>query len=256
MQLNKGDLFMTFDLSHIEFSPSDEKRKIILPTTLDEKLAELIGIIIGDGHLGLYYSNTHIKNYEISVVGHLIDDKEYMKYVNHLFFSLFNFKLYQKEIKNKTVIKLRINSKAILFFLNKCFRLPLNKKSRLVKIPDKILESSLEVKRAFLRGLADTDFSFSFKKKHKTRHYYPVIKGTFASSQLISDLSELFNELNLKHYITNYIDHDKRTNKKYNKHSIFISGKENFYRWAQEIGFSNYKHILKRAEDFPPFFTF
>lgn len=42
-----------FDVSGIDFSWADKRKGIILPTELTPKLAEIIGIHIGDGSLYL-----------------------------------------------------------------------------------------------------------------------------------------------------------------------------------------------------------
>lgn len=51
MQSNKGDLFMKFELSQVKYSHYDTKRGIKLPENPSIELAELVGIILGDGHL-------------------------------------------------------------------------------------------------------------------------------------------------------------------------------------------------------------
>ena len=45
---------MKFNLTKIELSKQDVKRNIKFPDKLNEELAELIGIMIEDGHLSIY----------------------------------------------------------------------------------------------------------------------------------------------------------------------------------------------------------
>ncbi len=113
-------------------------------------------------------------------------------------------------------------------------------------VPEIILKSQdNNIKRAFLRGLADTDFSLCFKNKNNTKHCYPVIKGTFKSKRLIQSLELLFQELNFR-YSTYYDEkrYDSRWGN-YINHNIYLNGKDNFQKWIQTIGFSNPKFQVK-----------
>ena len=67
---------MEFNLSKIKFSKNDINRNIKIPKILTKELAEFVGIMIGDGHLG-YYENKDAKypyvHYEIRISGNLKD---------------------------------------------------------------------------------------------------------------------------------------------------------------------------------------
>ena len=61
---------MKFDLSKIKFSNNDLKRNICIPASMTPKLAEFLGIIVGDGHVACYRNNPGIHsytNYEIRI---------------------------------------------------------------------------------------------------------------------------------------------------------------------------------------------
>lgn len=237
-------------LSNIKFSRNDLKREIILPIQMSPQLSELIGILLGDGHVGIHRSSSTSKckyiHYQIIIVGHYIDDVKYLNYVNNLFFHLFHIKFNSKTIRNNGTIRLTINSKAIVNFLIDQFHLQKNKKSEKTCIPEKIMNSTVLVQRAFIKGLADTDFTFCFKKKHKDRHYYPVIKGKFVNKRIVENLKVLFNKLDFSSSTCyNESSFDKRFSKKDIGHSIYLNGKHNLLKWINEIGFSNYKHIIK-----------
>ena len=65
----------------------DKMRNVILPS-VSEDLAELVGIHIGDGHLG---SRTHRKEFLFQISGHSIKDKKYYEsFVMPLIKRLFN----------------------------------------------------------------------------------------------------------------------------------------------------------------------
>ena len=144
-------------------------------------------------------------------------------------------------------------------FLMNTFNIPSNK-SKIIRVPKLVASSSSAVKAAFLRGLADTDFSMTFKRKYRLKHYYPVIHAAFASGQLVNDVSLILDELGFSHYVTRTFTVDKRTNRPQETFHIFISGKDNFDRWFGAIGSSNPKHlnkyiIWKRFGYYPPYMT-
>jgi hypothetical protein len=243
---------MKLIIPHIDFSSADKRRKVHLPTVLDEKLAELIGIIIGDGHIGIYDSRKHnislhkYKHYEIHIVSNPEDDETYVHHIKKLFLECFNIEMNSKTHKKQKLTTLRIDSKAIVCYLNSLFGIPINNKSKIIKIPDIIKQSSKAEKASFLRGIADTDFSFTFKKKYRKVHYYPVIKGKFLSKALVEDLYLLLKELNLNPRLGfNELSYDKRTGRTDVEHAVYLSGRENFVKWVNEIGFSNKKNLVK-----------
>ena len=174
---------MEFDLSKIEMSPSDIRRRIRLPKQMTVELAEFIGIIIGDGNLSYRVCSQNgykIRKSDIRIAGN-VNEGEYLSYVIELFENLFNITMYYREDKRSKAVSLTAHSMGILHFLNIICRIPLNRKVDNVNIPAMIMKSSLEIKYAFLRGLADTDFSVTFKNRTAKGHTYPVIKGTFKS---------------------------------------------------------------------------
>lgn len=238
-------MIMEFDLRNIEFSGADIKRKLILPTKMTKELAELIGIIIGDGHMEIYKSN-RITHSALKFSGHKSEDFDYYnRYVNSLFKKLFNLELDIKfyNMPKGSYLVARIDSKALLQFLSKTLKLPVGSKVSTSKIPECILLSKNELD--FIRGLADTDFCITFKKKYKEYHYYPVISVAQKSKMMIEDLGNLFRNLGLSLYIQyNVVNNDKRGFKT-TTHRIYISGIKNLSKWMDTIGFSNSKHSTK-----------
>lgn len=237
-----------FDLSKLEVSQSDTKRGINFPSELTEVLAEFIGIMIGDGHLGFYPKRSKtrtVPSYEVKISGNK-KEKDYLEYVMLLFFSLFGINLIYSQDTAPNAIILRIYSKGIVLFMNRLCGVPLNCKTQIVCIPQIIKDSELRLKYAFLRGLADTDFSVTFKNRTNKGHNYPVIKGSFKSRVLIEDLETIFDELGFRHCVC-YDErrYDKRRCKYDAMHSIYLNGKRNFNMWTEKIGFSNPKFQRK-----------
>ena len=240
-----------FDISKIEVSRNDIRRCISIPETITEELAEFLGAFVGDGHLGLHsgrYGKNTYTHYEINMSGN-IEEKDYLDYINNRFNSLFNIRMYYLKQGNNKSILIKIDSKGILHFLNKICDIPLNFKTDSVRIPFIIKNSNIRMKSAFLRGLFDTDFSLSFKNKNFRGYTYPVIKGSFASKTLIEDLEEFFRDLSFKsNVIYNLKEYDKRFNKYYIKHAIYLNGKDNLKKWIYYIGSSNKKFQRKIAK--------
>ncbi len=236
---------MEFDLTNIKFSRVDIKRKLMLPRMMTKELSELIGVIIGDGHMEIYNSNG-ITHSALKFAGHKSEDFDYYnEYVNSLFKKLFNLELDIKCYNRPkgSYLVARVDSKGLLQFLSKVLKLPTGNKVSISKIPECI--SLLAEQLDFIRGLADTDFCITFKKKYKTYHYYPVISVTQKSKFMIEDLENLFRGLGFSFYVQyNVLDNDKRGFKTIT-HRIYISGTKNLSKWMDIIGFSNSKHLTK-----------
>lgn len=228
-----------FENSKKYYSPKDRKKHIILPAKMTEDLAEDIGIHIGDGSM---YPNKN-GGYAISCFGDRTEDKEhYLKRIIPLKQKLFNLQIIPSG--RKDVIGFNICSKALYhFYLS--LGIPTGIKARIASVPEVVKKSNKSIKFAFLRGLADTDFSLMFKAKSMKHgnNYYPVISASFASSRLVKDLKEMLQEIGFEAVITKRIS--RRWNKKREDYRIDINGKTNLERWIKLIGFSNPKHYTK-----------
>lgn len=228
-------------------SKSDIRKGVKLPECLTEELAEFMGVVAGDGHLGVYPVKSKTRNcpsYEIKISGSS-KETDYLKHVMGVFYSLFNIELCLSRDTALGARILRKYSRGVAQFLNKACGIPLNKKTDVIRIPEVIKKSDIRFKCAFLRGLADTDFTLTFKNRTGKGHNYPVISGSFKSSIPISDLETLFSELGLR-YCTYY--NEIRKDKRFAPvimHSIFLNGKENLEAWIKLIGFSNPKFRRK-----------
>jgi intein/homing endonuclease len=234
-----------------QVSKSDLVRKVTLPKILDENLAEFLGIIVGDGHVGHYpekdkYGRVKFIRRDVKIACNK-SEEEYINHVMQLSCRLFSIELKRMQDSAPNCIVLRMHSKGIVHFLHEVCGIPLNKKTDIAAIPRIVKIARKEVKCAFLRGLADTDFAVTFKKKTKRGHSYPVIKGSFKSRVLVQDLAELFSELGFT-YCCTYNEsggYDKRIGRYITRHSIYLNGKENFERWMHLVNFSNAKFQRK-----------
>tara|TARA_Y100000310_G_scaffold105258_1_gene103643 strand:- start:1554 stop:2396 length:843 start_codon:yes stop_codon:yes gene_type:complete len=125
---------------------------------ISNKLSELIGALAGDGHI----SGT---NYEVSISGHLYLDADYIKNnITYLFEKLFNVNVKFKINKKQTNLRCVINSKRLVEYLIKEFKLPIGKKKGKLHIPIQIMNRNIFLKN-YIKGLFDTDGSLYLKRK-------------------------------------------------------------------------------------------
>ena len=76
------------DLSAINYSPKDVTREIHIPKYLDEELAFIIGIHLGDGNITL---DPRKYTYSVNYTGHLYDESDwYFHFILPLFQRMFN----------------------------------------------------------------------------------------------------------------------------------------------------------------------
>jgi intein/homing endonuclease len=136
------------------------------------------------------------------------------------------------------------HSKKIVKFIRDNFQIPTGNKSKDCRIPKIILNSNKKIRYAFLRGLADTDFSLMFKNKNGKIHNYPVIKISFRSKNLTEDITIILDEFKFGK-ILKEIYFDKRFNKFYKRYSIYIYGRSNLEKWMMLIGFNNQRQMTK-----------
>ncbi len=233
------------DLSKVKKSRNDLKRKLKLPTKLTPQLAEDLGIMVGDGSINIYQRNKRATDYMISCYGNSKNEREYLeKYVKSLKQELYNLHFVYSE-QRKNTCRLLTRSKGLLEFYTKVIGLPRGAKKN-INIPKIVFDSDRLIKYAFLRGLADTDFALTFKKRNKKVFYYPTIKISTCSKKLVIDLSNLLLDLDFKPsvcYNMRYI-HPK-TRKKFTTHQLNLYGEDMLNKWVENIGFRNPKYIQK-----------
>ncbi|MBD3303825.1 hypothetical protein GF343_01650 [Candidatus Woesearchaeota archaeon] len=243
---------MNFDLSKAEFSNKDVNSGIVLPEKMSVELAEFLGIMVGDGHVGKYGQHR-----QIVITGNVRDRRYYEFYVNNLIYELFNINFNVIFQKSRNAIMLNKNSKALFYFLTQIMHLPAQRKTN-ITIPTCILDGTKDIKTAFLRGLADADFCLTIKYKPNK---YPVIHGTSKSLDLIKQCSELLQELDIPNNIGIEASYCVKRNKTYISQRIYVNGFSRVSKFMNLIGFKckfkndKYKEIIKEGirRQLPPF---
>ncbi|MDP3989751.1 MAG: LAGLIDADG family homing endonuclease [archaeon] len=125
---------------------------------INKDLAELLGILAGDGHVSPI-------NYQLSVTCHIIQDKEYIEtYVTKIFNNLFGVNVKIREQLHNNTIKCVVNSKRLFEFLTRTFKIPIGKKKGKLHIPEQIFNQN-KLLSHYLRGLFDTDGSVYVRRE-------------------------------------------------------------------------------------------
>ena len=200
-----------------------------------EKLAELCGIIAGDGCITYYKKNG---DYRVQIFGDY-KEIEYHNYIKTLFQNIFNKT--PKTIYKDDGISIYLNSKDIITKLIK-LGLPAGKKKDIIRIPKWIITNK-RFSAYFLRGLTDTDGSITFKKGDRKTHSYPTIKIELSSKKFIEDIKSVLKNFGISYC---YYSGMKKSNfGVFRRYSLDINGKENLKKWRNLIGFSNRKHLNK-----------
>ena len=149
----------------IPYSNKDKFVNITLPKELNEDLAEFVGIVVGDGHLN-HEIRKDSRFYSLTISCNFTEDMNYFSNnINPLFKKLFNTNLSVIKSKNFNYFNAVKCSKSIVNFLSLNFSIPIGNKTADISIPTIIANSGNSIKSVFIRGLADTDFSLSFKKR-------------------------------------------------------------------------------------------
>ena len=198
-------------------------------------LAELIGIILGDGNITFYKKGKKVGVYQIKIAGDCKKDKQYhLSYIKPLCESLFNLKV--KEIINhKSNERFSvISSKELVNFFIKQGLSSGDKIKNHVTIPNWILKDK-ELLKVCIRGLIDTDGSI-FRMSNRNPNLLRI-NFTNYNIKLLIDVKKSLEKLGF--FISKII----------NNRTIFISRKNDVERYLNEIGFSNQKHI-KRLQKF------
>ena len=192
-------------------------REIRLPRITEEKFAEFIGILLGDGHLSK-------KGVDIALDAKA--DREYCEYVVKLLTYLFG--VVPKTYTNKNCVHVRLNSILISNFLVsiglKCGDKIVNQ----ITIPSNIRRDN-RLLSACIRGLVDTDGCVFLKQKGYNR---AAIEIKNFNNRLLKDVIIGLTKLG---YIVS-------SGGSYGR-SVRIQTQSDVIKYVKEIGFSNPKHI-------------
>ena len=189
-----------------------------------KNMAELIGIILGDGNI---YVDESKSIYQLRIGGHSEDDKEYLLgYVKPLLEKLFKVNVRTKLHKSKKELFLCVDKKEVITKLIKLGVKPGNKKKNNIGIPSWIY-TDIEYMKSFIRGIIDTDGSV----------YPKTLKHPCASIWLKCAIPKLRKDLTLLFKLLGFNPSKwSNTNRKDVKQCC-IGRREEVIRFYQEINF-------------------
>lgn len=201
--------------------------KVLKPITVPERsarLAELIGILMGDGHIGLY---------QTTVATNSETDYQHALYVKALIEDLFKVRVHVNNRKDKKTCEIIVSSKSIChFFVGQ--GIPQGNKIALGLYIPKWIQKKLFYRKAFVRGLFDTDGCVYLDTHRFGKKVYKNIGMAFANQSLpllsfFKETLELFG-----------LHPTQKT-----EFRVFLRRKEDIRRYFDLIGSSNEKHLKK-----------
>ncbi len=211
-----------------------KRTKEIKKPKKDENLAEVIGIILGDGHVSEFIRGKKIRNYFIKIAGNADTDLDYIQnYIPSLFEKVFSEKGKVFISKKRYVGYFTLYGKNYVSFMKSVGINSGNKKVNNQGIPDWIKTNRKLLKRC-LRGLIDTDGSVhTISRKNLNIR----IDYTSYIPQLINDVRNSFIMLGFS------------PSKVINERHFFLSKQDEIKKYVKEIGFANQKN-LNRLKNF------
>lgn len=189
-----------------------------LPKLNDQKLAEFVGCMIGDGHIGT-------RNNEISITGNKILDLGHFFYICKLCETLFGITPKVYVHKKTNVSKIKFYSKEVRCFLNKLGLSRGKKVKSNLKIP-KIYFLDKELLKPCIRGIFDTDGCICRHRKND-----PMIEIDSYNKKLRESILKGLKSLNFKVSVSG--------------RKIYIYSKRDIIKFFDEIGSKNTRHTIK-----------
>lgn len=194
----------------------NNKKKVTLPLKHNSELAELVGILLGDGSVEKYYTRIYLnliadQGYEINVI----------KLIKNIFPKI---TLCVMERPKRGTREIQISSKEISDYLFK-----IGFKPKIREVPSWIRKNN-SYTRCAVRGLFDTEGSVGIK-------YFKGKKGICAYKQL----TFTNKNKNLLSFIEESLRKFQFSPTKNSKKNIYLSNKKDIERYFEVIGTNNPK---------------
>ena len=212
-------------LTHQQNKTGFRVLKAIVNPSKSVDLAELLGIMIGDGHLSVY---------QVSVTTNSITDLEHAEFVKKLFVKLFSLPVSISEKRFENAVNVVVSSKNLVGFLHSCGMPIGNKIDNGLAVPIWIFKN-IQFQKAFIRGLFDTDGCI-YLDKHKIKNkIYNHVGWTITSyaSKLREGIIAILVNLDFSPTHTS------------SQKSVFLRRQGEIKRYFSEIGSHNPKHLIR-----------
>lgn len=200
--------------------PNKSHRKIIQIPNEDIDLAELMGIIAGDGGIN--------NNWQLVISLNSIKDLNYSSYIISLIERLFNIKAVTRKRPNQNTLVIVCSSTSLVDYLVSKGAIRGNKIINKISVPLWITKRK-EFKKAFVRGLVDTDGCLYIHKHSIKNKQYLNIGFCFTSysDKLLISVAHILSEFEIEPHIK-----DKN-------HRIYLYSESNVVRYLNTFGSSN-----------------
>lgn len=199
---------------------------------MDVEMAYESGIHIGDGNM---YQQGYMNR--ITYCGNLTNEAVfYRDILGKLLRKLYDVRPLYYERKADNTALLIVNSKWLVESKKK-LGFPISTKTN-ISIPDKIWDKE-EYLANCMRGIGDTDFSFSFKRNRREICCEPRIELFTNARYLLDDVRKILKNWNFS------VATEEKTRRNYIEYRLRMYGKKNLNRWKEFIGFGNPYHISK-----------
>ncbi len=203
-----------------------------------EKIAEFIGIMLGDGSIGIYKTKAGNKIKIHRTVKVTLDsrNKGYIDYIVNIFKDILNVEARLSYKKNENAVDICTHKLNALNYVLNNIGLKISPKWGKMQIPTDYQSGKLGL--MVLKGLFDTDGCLSVFNNNGT--IYPRIEIRLCPSPAQAQVNGILDEFNFKYKIQN---HER------GKTRVRISGKEQLKKWFNLIGSANPVQI-ERAKRF------
>lgn len=208
-----------------------------------ELIAEFIGIMLGDGSIGIYDCKCGNKIKKNHIVKVTLDsrNKQYTSYVFNIMKDVFGIepKLHYKNTDNykrkENAVDIRLSRKDCVGYALNDMGLRISPKWNNMIIPEKYNSGRFSL--LVLKGLLDTDGHLSVFNNNGVK--YPRIEIRLCPSPAQKQINNILDEFGFKYKIQNL---------ERGKTRIRISGKEELQKWFDLIGSANHIHVEKAKE--------
>ncbi|MFZ2523503.1 MAG: LAGLIDADG family homing endonuclease [Minisyncoccia bacterium] len=198
-------------------------QKIKIPKT-SHKLAEFVGVMLGDGGIAPYHVHITLSS----------EEKNYILFVSNLIEELFGVKPKKYKLKNAKAVDVVVQRKNLVDYCQSIGLVKGNKVKQQIDVPDWI-KINKSFSKACLRGLIDTDGCFYTNSYSVNGKKYSYLKIAFksASRPLANSVLMLLASFGVSAKI------DKKQS------DVRIVGIEAVSKYIKEIGSHNIKHLRK-----------
>ena len=207
------------DVSLLKYPKKSHRKNISLPSESND-LAELMGIIAGDGGIN--------NNWQLIISLNFIKDFTYSTYITNLLKKLFSIKVFKRKRPNENTLVIECSSTNLVDYLVSKGAIHGNKIAQNINIPFWITKRK-GFKKAFVRGLVDTDGCLYIHKHCVNGKTYLNIGFCFTSlsNKLLLSVAHILSEFGIKPHI------------KDNDHRIYLYSKSNVVKYLSVFGSSN-----------------